>query len=74
MRTIPAKFVVLFLATVFAAGGFGTTEIAVAQESAKSKTFVVVGTATIRADDVSAAREKAIADGNSWLTTLPYSG
>ncbi len=63
MRKIPAKFMMLFLATVLAAGGLGISEIAAAQESAKSKTFVVVGTATIHADNVSAARENAIADG-----------
>ena len=63
MRIIPPKFVVLLLASVSIMWGFGTNDIAVAQQSAKSKTFVVVGTAKIVAENVSAAREKAIANG-----------
>jgi hypothetical protein len=63
MRKFPAKFMIMFLSMVLAAGGLGTSGTAVAQESAKSKTFVVVGSANIHADNVSAARENAIADG-----------
>lgn len=41
-----------------------------AQESAESKTFVVVGTATVQGEDVSDAREKAIADGLETAVAL----
>jgi len=44
-------------------GGLLIPGAAAAQESAKSKTFVVVGSATVRGDNVSGAREKAITDG-----------
>lgn len=39
---------------------FGTAQ---AQKSATTKTFVVVGTAALQGDNVTAAREKAISDG-----------
>lgn len=63
MRKIFANFTVLLLLAALMAGGLLIPDAAVAQETAESKTFVVVGTATVRDDNVSGAREKAIADG-----------
>ena len=59
MRKIFTNFIVL----VLLAGGWLIPEMAVAQGTAQSKTFVVVGTATVRGDNVAAAKEEAIADG-----------
>ncbi len=63
MRKIFAKFMVLILLAALMAGGVLITDAAVAQEAAQSQTFVVIGKATVRGTNVSAAREKAIADG-----------
>jgi hypothetical protein len=63
MRKIFANFTVLTLLASWMAGGLLVPDAAVAQETAETKTFVVVGTATVRGDNVSGAREKAIADG-----------
>ncbi|MEE9496876.1 MAG: hypothetical protein V3V39_10150, partial [Desulfobacterales bacterium] len=63
MRKIFAKFMVLILLAALMAGGVLITDTAVAQEAVQSQTFVVIGTATVRGTNVSAAREKAIADG-----------
>jgi hypothetical protein len=53
----------LILTISLLAGGLLLTEITWAQESNHTKTFVVIGTATVHGANVSAAREKAIADG-----------
>jgi hypothetical protein len=63
MRKIVANFTVLILLVFLMAGGSLIPGAAVAQETAESKIFVVVGTATVRGQNVSGAREKAIADG-----------
>jgi hypothetical protein len=63
MRKIFANFTVLTLLASWMAGGLLVPDAAVAQETAETKTFVVVGTATVRGENVSGAREKAIADG-----------
>ncbi len=63
MRKIFAKFTVLALLASWMTGGLLIPDAAVAQETAITKTFVVVGTATVKGDNVSGAREKAIADG-----------
>jgi len=63
MRKIFADFTVLILLAAMTAGGLLIPDSAPAQEIAESKTLVVVGTASVRGDNVSGAREKAIADG-----------
>jgi len=63
MRKIFANFTVLILLAAMTAGGVLIPDAAAAQETAESKTLVVVGTASVRGDNVSGAREKAIADG-----------
>ena len=63
MRNTVASFMVLILLPSLMAVGFLIPDTAGAQKTADSKTFVVVGTATVKGDNVSAAREKAIADG-----------
>ncbi len=63
MRKPVANFMVLIVLASLMAGGLLIPGAAVAQETAESKIFVVVGTATVRGDNVSGAREKAIADG-----------
>jgi len=50
------------LACLLAAGLY-IPDVAVAQGPAQSKTFVVIGTASVRGDNVAAAKEEAIADG-----------
>jgi hypothetical protein len=63
MRKIFANFTVLILMAAMTAGGLLIPDPAAAQEIAESKTVVVVGTAAVRGDNVSGAKEKAIADG-----------
>lgn len=63
MRKIFANFTVLILLAAMTAGGVLIPDAAAAQETAESKTLVVVGTASVRGDNVSGAREQAIADG-----------
>ena len=63
MRKISARFMIFNMSLALLAGVFGATDFAAAQDSTKSKTFVVVGTAAIYSNNVSAARERAIADG-----------
>jgi hypothetical protein len=70
MRKIFANFTVLTLLASWMAGGLLVPDAAVAQETAETKTFVVVGSATVRGDNVSGAREKAIADGLDTAVAL----
>ena len=63
MRKIFANFAVMVLLASLTVGGLLIPGVLAAQDSAKSKTFVVVGSATVRGDNVSGAREKAITDG-----------
>jgi hypothetical protein len=63
MKKSVAAIQILILAIFLSAGGLLLTEAAWAQESDQTKTFVVIGTATVQGSNVSAAREKAIADG-----------
>ena len=53
---------ILILAISLSAGGLLKADIAGAQESDQTKTFVVVGTATVQGGNVSVARERAIED------------
>ncbi len=62
MRKILIKFSGLMLWSFSLALVMMTSNALQAQESATTKTFVVVGTATLHGDNVAAAREKAIAD------------
>jgi hypothetical protein len=62
MRRIFTKFSGLMLVSFSLALVLMTFNAAQAQESATTKTFVVVGTATMRGGNVAAAREKAISD------------
>jgi len=70
MRKIHANFTVLMLLASLIVGGVLITDAATAQESAKTKTFVVVGTASVIGDNVSAAREKAISDSLATAVAL----
>ena len=63
MRKIFANVTVLILLTAMAVGGLLIPDPAAAQEIDESKTLVVVGSAAVRGDNVSGAKEKAIADG-----------
>jgi hypothetical protein len=63
MRKSVAAIQLLILAISLSAGGLLVSEAAWAKESGQTKTFVVIGTATVQGANVSAAREKAIADG-----------
>jgi hypothetical protein len=65
-----ADFTVLILLASFMTGGFLMPDAAVAQEAAKSKTFVVVGSAPVRGDNVSAAKKQAIADSLATAVAL----
>ena len=58
IHSMAIKFMVISVAL-----GLTFADTAAAQKSSKTKTFVVIGTATVRGSNVSAAREKAIADG-----------
>ena len=62
MRTIFSKFSRLMLVPFCLAMVLATLHSAQAQTPEKTKTFVVIGTAPVRGADVSAAREKAIAE------------
>ena len=57
-----AAIQILIMGIFLSAGGL-LTEAAWAQESGQTKTFIVIGTATVQGTNVSAARDKAIADG-----------
>lgn len=63
MRDIFAKSRILMLVTALMAAGLLFAESALAEDSAETKIFVVIGTATVQAANVSVAREKAITDG-----------
>ena len=58
-----AAIQILIMGIFLSAGGLLLTEAAWAQESGQTKTFIVIGTATVQGTNVSAARDKAIADG-----------
>ena len=62
MRKILIKFSGLMLVSFSLAMVLMAFNVAQAQESATTKTYVVVGTAAMRGGNVSAAREKAISD------------
>jgi len=71
MRKIFANFTgLIILLASLTAGGLLTTDAAVAQETAKSKTFVVIGSAAVYGDNVSVAKEKAINDGLATAVAL----
>ena len=63
MRKIFAIFSVLILSAAVTAGGLLIPDAATAQQLDESNTLVVVGTASVKGDNVSGAREEAIADG-----------
>ena len=63
MSKILANVAVVILLAAMAVGGALVPGPATAQEIDESKTLVVVGTATVKGDNVSGAREQAIADG-----------
>jgi len=63
MRKSFTNFMALIPLACLLAAGLYIPEVAVAQGPAQSKTFVVIGTATVRGDNVAAAKEEAIADG-----------
>ena len=63
MRRIFTNFTVIVLLAFLTAVVFLIPDNAGAQQSAETRTLVVVGTAAVKGDNVSAAREKAIADG-----------
>jgi len=62
MMKFVAAIKILILTISLSVGGLLPIEAALAQESDQTKTFVVIGTATVQGTNVSAAREKAIAD------------
>jgi len=70
MSKVFANYTVLMLLAFLLAWGVVVPVTLMAQESAESKTFVVVGTATVQGEDVSDAREKAIADGLETAVAL----
>ena len=63
MKKIFANITLWMLLAAVAAGGLSIPGTAAAQEGDESKTLVVVGTAAVRGDNVTGARENAIADG-----------
>ena len=63
MKKFSIKYVPLTFIIFMMSAGLQIPDLAGAQESAKSKTFVVIGTATVKGDNIPAAREKAIANG-----------
>ena len=63
MRTFFTRFSGLMLVSLSLALVLMTFGVAQAKESATTKTYVVVGTAALHGDNVTAAREKAISDG-----------
>jgi hypothetical protein len=68
MRKIFPKFRRSILVSFFLAAALAQFDIAYGQESAESKTYVVIGAATVYGGNVSAAREKAIS--NSLVTAV----
>ncbi|CAB1083263.1 hypothetical protein D1AOALGA4SA_10836 [Olavius algarvensis Delta 1 endosymbiont] len=70
MRKVFADYTVLMLLAFLTAGGAVMPAPLAAQVTAESKTFVVVGTATVQGEDVSDAREKAISDGLETAVAL----
>jgi hypothetical protein len=68
MRKILSKFPAILSAFFILTNGLMTLHPAFAQESAVTKTFIVIGTAPVQGPNVSAAREQAIAD--SLLTAV----
>jgi hypothetical protein len=68
MRKIVPNFSGLILVTFFLSATFTQFDIASAQETVESKTYVVIGAATVFSGNVSAAREKAIS--NSLVTAV----
>ena len=68
MRMIFPKFSRLILVSFFLAAVLTEFDIAYGQEPAETKTYVVIGAATVYGGNVSAAREKAIA--NSLVTAV----
>jgi hypothetical protein len=63
MKKIGTNLMVLILLASMMSGGFLLPDTAGAEQPAETKTFVVIGTAVVKGGNVSAAREKAIADG-----------
>ncbi|MCP4623471.1 MAG: hypothetical protein GY850_08045 [bacterium] len=63
MRKTVAKFMVFILLPALMAVGFLIPDTVGAQQTVETKTFVVVGNATVKGNNVAAAKEKAIADG-----------
>jgi hypothetical protein len=68
MRVIFFKFSRLILVSFCLAAALTQFDIAYGQEPAESKTYVVIGAATVYGGNVSAAREKAIS--NSLVTAV----
>ncbi len=68
MRKIFSKFSKSILVSFCLAAALTQFDIAYGQESAESKTYVVIGAATVYGGNVSAAREKAIS--NSLVTAV----
>jgi hypothetical protein len=62
MMKLAAAIKILVLTISLSTAGLLPAETALAQKSAPTKTFVVIGTATVQGTNVSVAREKAIAD------------
>ena len=62
MKKTVANFLLLTLLASVTAAGLLIPDCAGAQQAGESKTFVVVGTAAVKGDNVSAAREMAISD------------
>jgi len=69
MRSVVAVKI-LILTISLSAGALLPIEAALAQESDQTKTFVVIGSATVQGTNVSVAREKAIADSLVTAVTL----
>jgi hypothetical protein len=70
MRKSVENFRMLILLASLMAAGFLIPDTAGAQQAAGSKTFVVVGSATVKGDNVSAARKNAIADSLATAVAL----
>ena len=68
MRKIVPNFSRLILVSFLLSATFSQFDIASAQETVESKTYVVIGAATVYSGNVSAAREKAIS--NSLVTAV----
>ena len=70
MRRTAANFMVQILLTSLMAAGFLAPSTAGAQQTAESKTFVVVGSADVKGDNVTVARDRAIAEGLATAVAL----